>query len=135
MARVRRAMELGLIGIVLVGSLIACAPKSPAPLEVGSADAGSIQTLAVGQQLRVSLDSNPTTGYRWAVDGTLPPGLEQMGESKYTARSSAIGAGGVEVWTFIGKSVGTGTLKLKYWRSFEPTVAPVKTFEVGIDVR
>jgi inhibitor of cysteine peptidase len=135
MARVRRAMELGLIGIVLVGSLIACAPKSPAPLEVGSAGAGSIQTLAVGQQLRVSLDSNPTTGYRWAVDGALPPQLTQVGESKFTAQSSAAGAGGVEVWTFVGKSAGAATLRLKYWRSFEPTAAPANAFEVRIDVR
>jgi inhibitor of cysteine peptidase len=134
-ADVRRVVELGFIGVALVVSLVACAPKTTAPLELASAQSGSRQTLAVGQLLKISLDSNPTTGYRWAVDGALPPQLEQVGQSKYTAQSSAIGAGGVEVWTFVGKSVGTGALKLKYWRSFEPTAAPVGTFEVGVEVR
>lgn len=135
MAHVGRVVALGFIGVVLVGPLVACAPKTTSPLELASARSGSRQTLAVGQQLKISLDSNPTTGYRWAVDGTLPPQLEQVGQSKYTAQSSAIGAAGVEVWTFVGKSVGTGALKLKYWRSFEPTAAPFRTFEVGVEVR
>lgn len=135
MAHVRRVVELGFIGMVLVGSLIGCAPKSPPPLVLGSKDSGSSQTLAVGQQLMVSLDSNPTTGYRWAIDGALPPQLGQVGESKFTAQSSAIGAGGVEVWTFVGKSAGAGMLRLKYWRSFEPTAAPANVFEAAFNVR
>ncbi len=128
-------MELGFIGIVLVGLLVGCTPTSTAPLELGSADSGSSQTLAVGQQLKVSLDSNPTTGYRWAVDGALPPQLEQLGEPEFTAQSSALGAGGVETWTFVGTSAGACTLKLKYWRSFEPTAPPADAFEVNLDVR
>ena len=57
-----------------------------------------------------------------------------MGEPEYTAGSSALGAGGTEVWTFVGKSAGDGTLELKYWRSFEPTATPAGTFEVKIGV-
>lgn len=130
-----RVLKSAFIGIVLVGSLVSCAPRTTAPLELGSADAGSRRSLGLGQQLKVSLDSNPTTGYRWAIDGTLPPQLEQVGESSYTADSKAMGAGGVEVWTFLGKSPGAGTLKLKYWRSFEPTATPARTFQVRVDVR
>jgi inhibitor of cysteine peptidase len=135
MPYVRRVLESAFIGVVLVGSLVSCAPGAASPLELRAADTGSRQTLGVGQQVKISLDSNPTTGYRWAIDGTLPPQLEQVGESDYAARSKAIGAGGVEVWTFIGKSTGAGTLRLKYWRSFEPTAAPARNFEVGVEVR
>jgi inhibitor of cysteine peptidase len=133
-AHAKRVVKLGFIGALLVGSLVGCAPKSAPPLELGSADSGSSQTLAVGQQLRVSLDSNPTTGYRWAIDGALPPQLAQVGEPKFTAQSSAIGAGGVELWTFVGRSAGACTLKLKYWRSFEPTATPANAFEAALNV-
>lgn len=105
------------------------------PLELTGQDSASQQTLAVGQQLKITLDSNPSTGYRWAVDGAVPPQLEQSGEAQYAGKSNALGAGGAEVWTFVGTSVGKGTLKLKYWRSFEPTAAPANTFEVSVNVR
>jgi inhibitor of cysteine peptidase len=135
MRYVRRVLESAFIGVVLAGSLVSCAPKATSPLGLGAADAGSRQILGIGQQVKISLDSNPTTGYRWAIDGTLPSQVEQVGESNYAAQSKAIGAGGVEVWTFVGKSAGVGTLKLKYWRSFEPTATPARTFEVGVEVR
>jgi inhibitor of cysteine peptidase len=135
MTRARRFMAIGFIGIVLAGSLVGCAAKSTPPLELSSADSGTIQRPAIGQQIKVSLDSNPTTGYRWALNGALPSQIEQVGDPKFTAQSSAVGAGGVEVWTFVGKSAGACTLKLKYWRSFEPTAVPGNVFEVALDVR
>jgi len=121
-------------GVLLVAALSACGSKTAAPLELTSKDSGSQQTLAVGQQLKITLDANPTTGYLWAVDA-VPDQLEQSGDPVYSSRSGAMGAGGTEVWTFVGKSAGTRPLKLKYWRSFEPTAAPAKAFEVTVDVR
>ncbi len=108
---------------------------TPSPVELTQADSGTSQEVAVGQELRITLDANPSTGYRWAVDGRLPEQLEQRGEPRYTAGSSALGAGGTEVWTFAGKQAGAGSLRLKYWRSFEPTVAPIATFAVNVRVR
>lgn len=127
-------LRIALVGILLAGLLVACGPRTPGPIELSAADSGSQQTVAAGQQLKISLDSNPTTGYRWAVDGSVPPQLEQVGEPAYSTESNAIGAGGVETWTFSGKSAGSGTLKLKYWRSFEPTAAPAETFQIEVAV-
>jgi inhibitor of cysteine peptidase len=61
--------------------------------------------------------------------------LEQKGEPVFSAESGAMGAGGTQVWTFVGKAAGDGELKLKYWRSFESTVPPVKTFAVKVSVK
>ncbi len=105
------------------------------PVRLSDADDGSVQRLDAGQELQVSLEANPTTGYQWAVDGDLPAQLEQKGEPVYDASSNAIGAGGTEVWTFVAKEPGTGTLRLKYWRSFEPTVPPVVTYSLSVAVR
>lgn len=128
-------------GALLVACLVVCAVASAcaaaprAAIDLTAKDNGSKQTLAVGQQLRVTLDANPTTGYQWSVDGSLPSQLAQVGSAAYTSHSTAIGGGGSDLWTFTGASTGTGSLKLKYWRSFEPTATPAKTFEVQVEVR
>jgi inhibitor of cysteine peptidase len=112
-----------------------CSPASSSPLELTAEDAGSTQQLAVGQEMKVTLESNQTTGYRWAVDGEVPPQLEQVGEPTYNSESKMIGAGGQEIWTFKGAQTGSAELKLKYWRSFEPTTEPAETFVVTVDVK
>ncbi len=112
-----------------------CSSGATAPLELTAEDAGSTQQLAVGQEMKVTLESNQTTGYRWAVDGEVPPQLEQVGEPTYSSESKMIGAGGQEVWTFTGAQTGSAELKLKYWRSFEPTAEPAETFVVTLNVK
>lgn len=109
--------------------------SSTTPLKLTAADSGSTKGLAAGQELVISLASNPTTGYRWAVDGEVPVHLEQVGEPTYSSESTLVGAGGMETWTFRGKSTGSGELRLKYWRSFEPTVQPADTFAVTVNVQ
>lgn len=121
----------GLIGLVLVGG---CAANK-SPVDVSVADNATTRQLVTGQKLRVSLESNPTTGYRWALDGSLPAQLAQVGQPQFTSHSNAVGSGGTELWTFVAKSSGTAPLRLKYWRSFEPTVPPIATFSLNVEVR
>jgi len=124
-----------MLGLLLLAAIAACGSKPASPIELTGTSNAPQQALAVGQQLKITLDSNPSTGYRWAVDGAVPPQLQQVAEASYDGTANMPGAGGTEVWTFVGKSAGTGALKLKYWRSFEPTATPVRTFKVSVDVR
>ncbi len=132
MGRSARALTIVILGTFLALSAIACTSQAPAPLELTQKDNGSRQSLSIGQELRISLAANPTTGYMWELDGETPEQLEQVGEPAYSAESSAIGAGGTEVWTFRAQSSGEGMLKLKYFRSFEATAPPADTFEVTV---
>jgi inhibitor of cysteine peptidase len=134
MGRSLRALGSTALGLALAMSLAACTPRSAGPLQLTLKDSGSTQTMSAGQELRITLDSNVTTGYRWALEGELPHQLEQVGEPEYSTESTAIGAGGTEVWTFVTASPGDGTLRLKYARSFEPTATPPQKFEVGVKV-
>ena len=139
------ALTLACLALALVAAVTGCesksstsgstSPEPPAPIELSAQDSGTTQTMQVGQQLRLSLDSNPTTGYQWAVDGDIPAPLAQSDEPTFTASSGAIGSSGIEVWTFVARAAGQGTLKLKYWRSFEATTPPVNSFEVKVDVK
>ncbi len=107
----KRLVQLGrLVALVSLALLLSgCAQRSASPVELTQEDDGASQMLSAGQELSISLDANPTTGYVWAVDGELPSQLEQVGEPEYTAESSALGAGGTEVWVFRGIAPGEGT--------------------------
>ncbi|HEY3163389.1 MAG TPA: protease inhibitor I42 family protein [Candidatus Limnocylindrales bacterium] len=39
-----------------------------AEIEIGLAEAGTLQTVTVGDELVVALDETPTSGYRWALE-------------------------------------------------------------------
>ena len=131
----RKTIALLVACLLLCATTTACKPGSKPPVKLTANDNGSKQALAVGQKLLVTLDANLTTGYQWSVDGSLPGQLKQVGSVLYSAQSNAIGGQGSDLWTFVGASAGSGMLKLKYSRSFEPTATPAKMFEVQVDVR
>ncbi|MDF1542360.1 MAG: protease inhibitor I42 family protein [Anaerosomatales bacterium] len=135
MKRARAVLLVVSVVLAMIGLATACSEGSSHGIEATQADNGSILEMDVGQQLRITLEANPTTGYQWAIEGDLPMQLEQAGEPEFTAESDAIGAGGSEVWSFEVVSTGEGTLRLKYWRSFEPEVDPIETFEVSVSVK
>lgn len=110
---------------------------APKTVELGEKDAGTTAAVAQGGTVIVALPGNPTTGYDWAVSGTLPSCLQQQGKSTFKSGGSAgmAGAPGVVTMKFSAVQRGSGELKLKYWRSFEPTVAPVKTWSAKIEVK
>jgi inhibitor of cysteine peptidase len=133
------------IAIAVLATIAGCAsqpvapkatnPEPAAPIHLTAKDNSSTQVMQVGQELEVTLEANPTTGYQWAVDGLIPTQLTMPGQPKFTASSNAMGAGGTQSWTFAAKHAGKGTLKLKYWRSFEATTPPIETFQVNVDVK
>ena len=104
-------------------------------VELTAADNGGTFDAAIGSTIVVKLSANPTTGYTWSVDGTLPPMLKQDGEPAYEASSSAVGSGGMSTMKYAVTTAGEGDLKLKYWRTFESTVPPVATFQVLLKVK
>lgn len=129
-----RRLILPPLTVALV-ALLAIGCTAPGPVELAATDTGGSVTLEPDQELVVTLEGNPTTGYQWEIDGALPEMLEQEGEPSYAADSDAIGSGGVQTWRFRAVSKGEGELRMKYWRSFEPTTAPLDTFSVDVAVR
>ena len=94
--------------------------------------------IEVGQEFIITLDSNPTTGYQWQLAELLDEAILRLIGSKYEApeaKPGLVGAGGKERWTF--KAVGEGETKicLKYVRSWEKDVAPVRSETFSVIVR
>jgi predicted secreted protein len=67
-------------------------------------DNGKTVTITKGQIVKIQLNENPTTGYRW--EPSVSSGI-QITDDIYTASTSGrMGAGGIHTWTL--KFVGTG---------------------------
>jgi inhibitor of cysteine peptidase len=97
------------------------------------------QEVVRGQELIVTLASNPSTGYRWEVAEADKAVLHQVGDAEFKSSAPSnpplVGAGGTETFRFESIGAGTTTLKLVYHRSWEKDVPPIKTFTVQVVVR
>jgi inhibitor of cysteine peptidase len=85
-------------------------------------------SVAMGQEFKVTLASNPTTGYSWALAKPLDEKIVKLVTNVYVApETRLVGAGGNQIWTFKAAGEGKTEIALKYVRPWETNVAPVKT--------
>ncbi|MHC4353122.1 MAG: protease inhibitor I42 family protein, partial [Planctomycetota bacterium] len=125
--------------IVLAEHLFEVVPPAESEeINVVEQDDGDQTELKLGQILVVTLESNPTTGYRWEQVDDPDSILEQMGEADYipshTGDPPLIGAGGWEVFRFKAISAGQMTLNLVYHRPWDVGVEPANTFRLPVVV-
>ena len=94
------------------------------------------QTIGVGidKEFVIALGSNPTTGYRWQA--SYDEAMIELVESKYEpgkqAKEGAVGAGGVEYFTFKALKQGQTGITLDYLRPWEKESIEQKAFTVDI---
>ncbi|PTR25931.1 inhibitor of cysteine peptidase [Pseudomonas sp. GV085] len=89
-----------------------------------------------GQNLILTLPSNPTTGYRWAIQDSAGGVLHALGPEVYRNPEDAgiVGAAGVSTWRFQAFATGTGRLRLTSQQPWAPEVLPVDSFDCAISV-
>ena len=92
--------------------------------------------LTNGQNLIVMLPSNPTTGYRWAIQDSAGGVLRAISPEVYTnpENSGLVGSAGISTWRFQAFSSGNGRLRLTSQQPWAPEVDPVETFDCAITV-
>lgn len=99
--------------------------------------AGFDYTVRVGQELKIELSSNPTTGYRWQIRNKANlQGLTFVSDNykQANAAPNIVGRGGVQTFIFRGLREGEEKLHLVYVRSWEAGARPAdeKQFTVKI---
>ncbi|HBM3161054.1 MULTISPECIES: protease inhibitor I42 family protein [Enterobacteriaceae] len=105
-----------------------------AAITANAANQTTTVTGEVGKDVKLSLESNPTTGYGWMIKD-LPDGLIFVSggyEQSKDCPKGAVGCGGEEVLHFIGEKKGESTLKLIYGRSFDKSSWQEKEVKVVI---
>jgi len=107
------------------------------PLEVDEADDGGQVELVLGQTLVVTLESNPTTGYRWELVEDAESILKQIGSAEFKPSETdetLVGAGGWEIFRFRAVRSGQMNLQLVYRRPWEGRAEPPQTFTLEVTV-
>ncbi len=124
---VKRVIVTGACLAVTVGS-----GRPPAPAEIMNqtpvyTEATPIIESAPGEEITVALDSNPTTGYSWDFVEEFDRRILTLVDSRYQPPQTQLkGAGGTQFWTFRALETGRTEIKLKYFRSWEKGVPPVR---------
>ena len=93
--------------------------------------------VVVGGTLKVTMGSNPSTGFSWTeqsqiVDGNI---LEQTDHEFISPDTDIPGAAGKDVWTFKALTKGATTISMEYSRPWEGGEKGEWTFELTVDVQ
>jgi inhibitor of cysteine peptidase len=99
-----------------LGSLLTAMAAEPKPIMV-----------TVGQEFKISLQYNTSTGYQWQFG--KPPDekfLKLLGTEYKRPASKLLGAGGDEIWAFKAVAKGKTRLELNYVRPWETGSPPAQ---------
>ena len=128
-------MSKGLVELVLAGCLLmaGCAPGGTIKARLEGDRSLDMRT---GQTLELEVDSNPTTGYSWAVASSRNSGvLRQKRKDKYVPPSTdLVGAGGKQIFYFEALKRGRAVLSFEYRRPWEKDKGPAEKYTVIVDV-
>lgn len=97
-----------------------------------------IITVPKGKVFKVTLPSNPSTGYQWALASMPDSKVVQLLGNRYlppTKEKPPMGAPGRTVWSFKAVGPGKETIVLHYLRSWEKDKPPIKVRKVAVEVR
>lgn len=124
-----------LVPLLSLSLLAACAHPPAQNVTVEEQSDCPIQ-LHVGQNLMLSLPSNPTTGYRWAIQDSAGGVLRSLGPEVYNSSDDGqlLGSGGHSTWRFEAFAAGNGRLRLTSQQPWEPEAEPAQTFDCPITV-
>ncbi|MCB1278224.1 protease inhibitor I42 family protein [Prosthecobacter sp.] len=110
------------------------APKTEA--EAKKEDGDSIRK-KTGETFTVDLESNPTTGYGWALDGKEDATVVRKVSDEFVGTPhppGVVGVGGTEQWKFQAEKKGKTTLHFIYRRPWEKGIDPIRERTINVSV-
>jgi predicted secreted protein len=123
--------------LVSLGGLTSAASPaatSPAEIQVTERENGQAVDLS-GEVLVLNLESNPSTGYGWQVQGLDARILRQLDATEWVPDTPGkLGGPGAEVLRFAATGRGRATLNLVYARPWETAAVPAKSFSLEVNV-
>ena len=126
-------MRKWIAAAVAITALAACGDDGGSTVVLDEADSLSEVSLDVGDQLEVSLESNPTTGYSWEL-GPLPDGLQLASSDFEEPGGSLVGAAGTQVFVFDMVGPGDGILRFEYVRVFDDPIVAERIVEYVLTI-
>jgi inhibitor of cysteine peptidase len=106
-----------------------------ATIALTRAEHGKSIKAQVGDLVTVSLDENPTTGFRWAMDKSDEDVVAVLSSEYVVSPGSKLGKGGQRVVTFQVRQAGVSPIHLKLWRAWEGDSSVTQRFGVTLRAR
>ncbi|CAD6493560.1 MAG: Chagasin family peptidase inhibitor I42 [Candidatus Argoarchaeum ethanivorans] len=106
------------------------------PVSVDKSSGGREVKVSLEKTLAVTLDSNPTTGFRWNLRENSNEGVLQLVGNEFVIAGAIEppppGTGGKEVWIFEARRRGASKISMEYIRLWEKDVEPAETFGLTV---
>ena len=118
-------------------SLLAACTQTPSSVSLDEEGQSHCPlTMYRGQELMLSLRSNPSTGFRWEVKDAASGVLKSLGPEVYSNPEDLglVGSAGQSTWRYKADKPGNGHLLMVYRRPWEADVAPAQSFDCPISV-
>ena len=132
-------LKTTLIALASAVALAGCGSlERQTPRIVGAGNDGGAVVLKQGDTLVVTLEANPSTGYRWQTVAGTGTVLTPLGTPDYLPDKLAagmVGAPGDMVFRYRAAAPGQTDLVLDYRRAFETGVAPAKSVRYAVSVQ
>lgn len=132
------SMVVTLLALSADGTTKASTDEGAGQVDIDASYNGQEVGIDIGKLLVITLESNPTTGFRWELAEPIDESLLVLIESRYVpgadAKAGLVGAGGTEAWIFETLAVGETTITMEYSRPWDGGEKAVETFEVTVTI-
>jgi predicted secreted protein len=90
--------------------------------------------LHVGESLKISLNENASTGFRWTIH-SQPETLRESEAERAEGPKGPPGRAGVRNFYFEAVSQGSGELEMEYRRGWEHAAKPARRFKLRVRIQ
>lgn len=87
-----------------------------------------------GEEFKIILRENPTTGFRWHPISLGEPACTLL-DNSFDLHGISQGNSGIHSWHFQAVQKGLGKIELAYRRSWEKAKPPTQSFTLSVYVR
>ena len=109
----------GIFAIIIAVSIFSCDPSKKALKSVDKSKIDTTYTIKVGEKIEISMNANPSTGYKWTSVKPIDTKILKFDKQEYVADKNPqnmVGKGGNEVWTYTTVGKGKAYIHFKYVR-------------------
>ncbi len=132
----KKFLTLLFVTILISACSLAKATEAPTTVpQLNISDPAKELEATAGNEFKIIIDSNPTTGYHWEIIGELDKEVLEFISQEYRADEPMLtGSGGVDVFTFKAMKAGETLITLGYYPPSNDPVDPqqIVTFTVTV---
>src|SRR5579863_1204607 len=130
--------KLGLVHLAALALLSLCCAgcfRSSLLVNADKSYDGRTINLRIGDGVKLSLEENLTTGYRWEFLSRPEPACVIVMDDYVANANGLAGSGGVHNWDIRAVDKGTCAVGLIYHRAWEKDTAPAQKFALTMVVK